>query len=108
MVALKMRDGSTFDADAFFKFCEQQVGTGGMDRKWFPDFVRVVDSFDFTGTQKILVRNLKSAHFDPHKIQDPLYWRERGDSSFRPFLVAEFVEVREEFASSERLGLLDH
>jgi fatty-acyl-CoA synthase len=108
MVALSMRDDSTFDPDAFFKFCEQQVTSGGMDRKWFPDFVRVVDSFEFTGTQKILVRNLKSANFNAHKIPDPLYWRERGDSSFRPFLVADFVELREEFTSAERLGLLDH
>jgi len=108
MVALKVGEGSTFDADAFFQFCEQQVTIGGMDRKWFPDFVRVVNGFEFTGTQKILVRNLKSAHFNPHTVQDPLYWRQRGDLSFRPFLVADFVELREEFASSERLGLLDH
>jgi fatty-acyl-CoA synthase len=108
MVALKMAEGSTFDADAFFEFCEQQVATGGMDRKWFPDFVRVVDQFEVTGTQKILVRNLKSVHFDPHTVREPLYWRERGDSSFRPFLMADFVELREEFASSERLGLLEH
>ena len=108
MVALKMGEGSTFDTDAFFQFCEQQVATGGMDRKWFPDFVRVVDEFDVTGTQKILVRNLKSVHFDPHRVREPIYRRERGDSSFRPFLMADFVELREEFVSSERLGLLDH
>jgi len=108
MVALKMGEGSTFDTDAFFQFCEQQVATGGMDRKWFPDFVRVVNEFEVTGTQKILVRNLKSVHFDPHRVGEPIYRRERGDSSFRPFLMADFVELREEFVSSERLGLLDH
>ena len=35
-----------------------------MDRKWFPDFVRVVDEFEFTQTQKILVRHLKADHFN--------------------------------------------
>ncbi len=108
MVALELEEGSTFDADTFFRFCEQQVTAGGMDRKWFPDFVRVVRDFDFTGTQKILVRNLKSTHFDPRTITDPIYRRERGDTSFRPFLVEDFDELRDEFASSERLGLLGH
>ena len=107
MVALEMGDGSAFVADTFFRFCERQVADGGMDRKWFPDFVRVVDGFDFTGTQKILVRNLKSAHFDPHTVGDQVYWRERDDSTFRPFLMADYAELRERFAASERLELLD-
>ena len=107
MVALEMGDGSTFDPDAFFGFCERQVADGGMDRKWFPDFVRIVAGFDYTGTQKILVRNLKRTHYDPQAVGDALYWRERNDSTFRPLLMADYARLREEFAASERLGLLD-
>ena len=85
MAALKLRPGVRFDPQAFFDFCEAQVTGGGMDRKWFPDFVRIVDEFEYTQTQKVLVRNLKQAHFDRRRLPDAeLYWRRRGDTSFRP------------------------
>jgi len=107
MVAVKLRNGATFDPKGFFDFCEQQVTNGGMDRKWFPDFVRVVEDFDYTGTQKILVRNLKAAHFDPSRVADPLYWRQRGDSRFVPFTAADYEGLRAKFRSAERLQFLD-
>ena len=79
-----------------------------MDRKWIPDFVRIVRDFEFTQTQKILVRNLKRLHFDRRRLADePIFWRRRGDARFRPFDVADYEALREEFARSERLELLD-
>jgi fatty-acyl-CoA synthase len=109
MVALKLRAGRRFDPGAFFEFCERQVTRGGMDRKWFPDFVRVVEDFEFTQTQKILVRSLKGAHFSRRKLPDaPLYWRERGERSFKPFSATDYQRLRAEFAAAERLSLLEH
>jgi fatty-acyl-CoA synthase len=107
MVAVKMREGAAFDPQGFFDFCERQIEHGGMDRKWFPDFVRVVEDFQYTGTQKILVRNLKAVHYDPARVPDPLYWRRRGDSAYKPFTGADYAEVRKEFSAAERLSLLD-
>jgi len=108
MVALKLRPGATFDPRGFFEFCERQVREGGMDRKWFPDFVRLVDDFEFTQTQKILVRHLKKDHYHRTRLPEaPLYWRRRGDTAFRPLGRADFEGLREEFAKSERLELLD-
>lgn len=107
MAALKLREGASFDPKGYFEFCEKQVEHGGMDKKWFPDFVRIVDDFEYTGTQKILVRNLKSVHFDPRRVKDPLYFRERGDKAFRPFGAKEFEELRKRFAAAEKLDLLD-
>jgi fatty-acyl-CoA synthase len=108
MVALKLRAGARFDAQAFFDSCERQVTHGGLDRKWFPDFVRIVEEFEYTQTEKILVRNLKRAHFDPRRLGgDPIYWRRRGDRAFRPFTAADWEAVRQEFAAAERLDLLD-
>ncbi|HYC01452.1 MAG TPA: AMP-binding protein [Candidatus Limnocylindrales bacterium] len=107
MAAVKMREGATFDPQAFFDFCERQVTEGGMDRKWFPDFVRVVEDFEYTGTQKILVRNLKAVHFDPHRIPDPLFWRERGDRTFKPLTSADYARLRDQFAAAEKLPLLE-
>jgi fatty-acyl-CoA synthase len=107
MAAVKLREGAQFDPKGFFDFCERQVTAGGMDRKWFPDFVRVVSDFEYTGTQKVLVRELKHVHFDPNRVADPLWFRERGDSAFRPFTRADWERVRATFRAAERLHLLE-
>jgi fatty-acyl-CoA synthase len=108
MVALKMRPGAAFDPQRFFDFCEHQVVHGGMDRKWFPDFVRVVDEFEYTQTEKILVRNLKRVHFDLARLGDgPVYFRRRGDTAYRPLTPAAYRQIRDEFAAAEKLDLLD-
>jgi fatty-acyl-CoA synthase len=108
MLALKLRAGAVFDPKAFFDFCERQVTEGGMDRKWFPDFVRLVDDFEYTQTEKILVRNLKRVHFDRRRLPDaPIFWRRRGDDAFRPFDAAAYEALRAEFAAAEKLDLLD-
>jgi fatty-acyl-CoA synthase len=108
MAALKLRPGARFDAKEFFAFCERQVREGGMDRKWFPDYVRLVDDFEYTGTTKILVRNLKRDHFDRRRLSgELLFWRKRGDESYRDFGDADYEDVRKAFAAAERLQLLD-
>src|SRR5262245_13946482 len=108
MVALKLRAGASFDPASFFAFCERQVTSGGMDRKWFPDFVRIVPEFEYTKTEKILVRNLKQVHYDRRRLPDePLFCRRRGDTTYRPLTVANYAAMREEFAAAEKLDLLD-
>jgi fatty-acyl-CoA synthase len=108
MVALKLGSGRSFDPQSFFDFCEQQVVHGGMDRKWFPDFVRLVEEFEYTQTEKILVRNLKRTHFDRRRLADaPLYWRRRGDTTYQPFTAPDYERLRQEFGRVERLDLLD-
>jgi fatty-acyl-CoA synthase len=108
MAAVKLRVGARFDPQGFFDFCTRQVREGGMDPKWFPDFVRVVDDFEYTGTTKILVRNLKRDHFDPRRLAgEAVYWRSRGDVAYRRLTDLDYARMREEFAAAERLGLLE-
>ncbi len=108
MAALRLRKDAAFDPRAFYAWCDEQVEHGGMDRKWIPDFVRVVDEFTFTQTQKVLVRELKKDHFHRDRLPDaPIYWRERGDTAFRPFSPEDFAGQRAVFAAAERLELLD-
>jgi hypothetical protein len=79
-----------------------------MDRKWVPDFVRLVEEFEYTQTQKILVRHLKQVHFDRRRLPDaPLFWKRRGDRCFRDFAASDYEGLRREFEASERLDLLD-
>ena len=79
-----------------------------MDPKWFPDFVRVVEEFEYTETQKILVRHLKQQHFDPRRLtDDPVFWRRRGDTTFHRFTPEDYEALRQEFVAAERIQLLD-
>jgi fatty-acyl-CoA synthase len=108
MAALKMRAGVRFDPQAFFEWCEAEIEGGSMDRKWMPDFVRIVDDFTYTQTQKVLVRHLKQEHFNRHRIPEAvIYWRRRGDRSFRPFGNDDYENLRQEFAAREKLDLLE-
>jgi hypothetical protein len=67
-----------------------------------------VDAFEFTETQKLLVRRLKQLHFDRRRLPDAaLYWRRRGDRSFEPFTNEDWEALRQSFAAAERLHLLD-
>ncbi len=108
MAALKLREGSRFDPAGFFAYCEAQSREGSMDPKWFPDFVRIVDEFEYTQTQKVLVRNLKKLHYDRRRLPDAeIYWRRRGDDRFQTFTASDYEALRGEFAAAERLDLLD-
>jgi fatty-acyl-CoA synthase len=108
MAAVKLREGASFDPKGLYDFCQQLVEHGGMDPKWFPDFVRVVDEFEYTQTQKVLVRNLKRVHYDRRRLpQEPIYWRRRGDEGYRPFRAEDFEELQRAFAAAERGHLLD-
>ena len=108
MAALKLREGAAFDPQKFFDFCEEQVAHGSMDRKWFPDFVRIVDEFEYTETAKILVRNLKRVHFDRNRLPEAsIWWRRRGDTRYQPLTAEAYASLRKEFEAAEKLDLLD-
>jgi fatty-acyl-CoA synthase len=108
MAALKLRPGVEFDPKRFYEWCDEQVSGGSMDRKWFPDFVRLVDDFEYTQTQKVLVRNLKKVHFDQRRLAgESIYWRERGDTAFKPLTAADYERLRRQFQAAEKLQLLD-
>ncbi len=109
MAAIKLRPGASFDPAGFYEWCDEQVNGASMDRKWFPDFVRLVDDFEYTQTQKVLVRNYKKVHFDLNRLPagTPIYWRRRGERTFRSLTRSDYEEMRREFAEQERLDQLD-
>jgi fatty-acyl-CoA synthase len=104
MVALRMKQGQSFDPDAFFAHCQAQLA-GGCDPKWFPDFVRVVEAFEWTETIKIKVRGLKAAHYDPERAER-IFRRRRGDTTFRPFGASDYEELCREFDAQGRRHVL--
>ncbi len=107
MGAIKLHPNARFDPQEFFDFCSDQIANGGMDPKWFPDYLRIVDEFPYTETQKILVRELRRDHFHRDKLpQESIYWRTRGSESYREFGPEDFATTLEAFRKREREHLL--
>ncbi len=108
MVAVKLKDGREFDAEDFNDYIERQCNGGDMDRKWKPDFVRVVDEFEYTRTQKILVRPLKHEYYNIEWIPEArIFYCLRGFDNYRPFTGKDYESVKEEFRKNGREGLLE-
>jgi fatty-acyl-CoA synthase len=107
-VALELRAGATFDPAAFHDHLLRQQRDGGMDPKWMPDFVRIVDAMPITtGTDKVLVRQIKREGYDLSSHPDlVVYARRRGDSAYRRFTPADFEALREQLVRNGREKLL--
>lgn len=107
-VALQLEEGAAFDPEALHAHFLRAQREGGMDPKWMPDFVRVADRLPMTSTDKVVVRQLKREHFDLARCPDMLvYWRRRGDTTYRRFAASDYESLREEFAKTGRASLLE-
>ena len=83
MAAVQLRAGASFDPHAFAAFVDSVAGVGP---KWRPRYVRVVDEFPSTGTNKIVKRTLVREKYRHDLCGDDELWvRDRGAGSFRSF-----------------------
>ena len=108
MTAIKLQQGESFDPQKAYDWLMEQQENGGMDPKWMPDYIRVVDDFELTHqTQKILTRPLKREHFNVEKVSDMhIYFRQRGDTNYRKMTLEEFENIKKEFEETGRTHLL--
>jgi hypothetical protein len=107
MIAVKPKEGTSFDPKASFEWFMQQQEGSGMDPKWMPDYVRIVDAFTVTETQKIVSRPLKNENFNIERHPDMrVYFRRRGDDTFRPLTLEAFAEIKKHFVKTGREELL--
>ncbi len=108
MIAIQLKSGVDFDPKAVFDWFMEQQKTGGMDPKWMPDYIRIVDSFSMTHqTQKILVRPLKREHFNLEKVPEmKSYYRQRGDDIYNELTEEAFKELRTLFDEAGRKNVL--
>jgi hypothetical protein len=78
-----------------------------MDPKWMPDYIRIVDAFSVTETQKIVYRGLKSEHFNIERTPGMrVYFQQRGDDTYRPLTREAFAAIRNRFLETGREELL--
>jgi fatty-acyl-CoA synthase len=107
-VAFQLEEGVSFDPKVAFDHFMEQQRSGGMDPKWMPDFIRVVDALPLSTTQKVLVRELKREGFDLARHPEmALFFRQRGDDTYRRFTPDDYASLREQFTANGRVHLLD-
>jgi fatty-acyl-CoA synthase len=101
MAAVVLREGATFDPDAFARWLD---GLESIGPKWRPRYVRVAAALPTTGTNKVLVRQLQHEKVRRDRVgsADQLWVRERGDDAYRPFTDADEKVLHEALIAAGR------
>jgi len=108
MVTVQMEEKAAFDPRQAYDWLMAQQQNHGMDPKWMPDYIRVIDAFTLTNTQKILVRPFKRQHFNIERHPDmTVYYRRRGDTTYHLLTPEAFQEIKQQFAATGRQDLLE-
>jgi fatty-acyl-CoA synthase len=100
MAAITWQQSAPFDPTGFARFLD----SADLPPRWQPTFVRVAQELAATHTNKILKRTLRREKFLVDRIADPIYWRPRGATEFRPFTGDDLAALRERF---QRAGYAD-
>lgn len=107
MITVQLKDGVAFDPDKVCAWFIKQQKECGMDPKWMPDYIRVIEKFPVTDTQKIMVRPFKREHFDLEGNPGmQIYYRRRGDDTYRRLTLDEFGQIKEAFKVNGRETIL--
>ncbi|MCX5850111.1 MAG: AMP-binding protein [Deltaproteobacteria bacterium] len=107
MVTVQLKDGFAFEPDKVYAWFIKQQKEGGMDPKWMPDYIRIIESFPVTDTQKIMVRPFKRENFNLEGNPGmQIYFRQRGDNTYRRLTPDEFNKIKEEFKLNGREAIL--
>ncbi|MBP7739035.1 MAG: AMP-binding protein [Spirochaetes bacterium] len=107
MVTVQLKKNCAFNPEEAHEWLLRQQKEGGMDPKWMPDYIRIIDHFPVTDTQKIMVRPYKKDYFNVEKNPDmKVYFRERGGSTYNPLTKEKFLEIKEGFRKNGRESFL--
>jgi len=100
MAGLVLRDGATFDPEAFARWIDAQESIGP---KWRPRYVRILRDPPTTGTNKIVKRTLVHQKWRRDRTGgDPVYVRGRGDDVYRLFTPEEEDVLHQSFVAYQR------
>jgi len=104
MAALALREGATFDPDAFARFLDAQ---SDLSPKWRPTYVRIVAELRRSETHKVVKRELQREKFLGVDGPDVLWWQPRGFAGYRRFTAPDLAELRQQFRRAGNAARLD-
>jgi fatty-acyl-CoA synthase len=107
MVTVQLKKGEEFSPDAVYAWLIRQQKEGGMDPKWMPDYIRIIDSFPVTDTHKIVVRPYKREHYNiENNPVMQIYYRDKGDTTYRLLTSEKYQAMKACFINNGRDSLL--
>ncbi|HJT37536.1 MAG TPA: AMP-binding protein [Actinomycetota bacterium] len=102
MIAVQTQPGRSIEPPDLFAFLSSQPD---LSPKWLPTYVLIASELPRGVTGKVLVRELRREKF--FSTRGEIYWRERGESGFKPFTPGDEKRLRAAFEASGRARLLD-
>lgn len=99
MAALQFSPGHSFDAKAFGTFVGSQTD---LAPKWLPRFVRVVEEFPMTETNKVLKREMVKQQWAVPQV----WWRSGNEPEYVVFTEEDATRLAAEFADNGRTAFL--
>ncbi|XP_048145894.1 very long-chain acyl-CoA synthetase-like [Corvus hawaiiensis] len=90
MAAVRLKDGATFDGDKLYTFTRDTLPAYAA-----PQFIRIQDALEITGTFKQCKSNLVKEGFDPSVIRDRLFFRDNARKSYVPLTPDTFAAIRD-------------
>jgi fatty-acyl-CoA synthase len=103
MITVQLKDGITFEPDKVYEWLIKQQKEKGMDPKWMPDYIRIIEKFPVTDTQKIIVRPFKRENFNLENNPGmQIYFRQRGDNTYHRLTAEEFNKIKKDFKTNGR------
>ncbi len=100
MIAISVKSGWEFEWDQFSRHCErltEEIGNALL----VPDFVRLVDDFEWTATHKIRLDSLRADYYHPGRAERVFHRPGRG-RRFEPFSLEDYERVCAQFAEAGR------
>jgi fatty-acyl-CoA synthase len=104
MVAIQPLPRRIVDPDELFEFISSQPD---MSPKWMPTYIVVAGELPRGVTGKILIRELRREKFLLDDPRGPVYWRERGETTYKLLTPDDERRIRKAFAAAGREHLLD-
>ena len=102
MVAMELEPGVDFDPATFSSFLSDQPDLG---TKWAPRYVRIVGALPVTATDKVDKKPLRAAKWI---TTDPVWHRPDRSDVYMPMTGEDVEALRDNFAGTGRLDLLEN
>jgi fatty-acyl-CoA synthase len=104
MAAIVPRQDASVDLRSFERFLAAQRD---LSPKWNPSFLRIAADLPRTETNKVLKRALQREAFLLDRVDDPIYWRDRGEAMYRRFTQGDLERLLEQFRRGGNAVRLD-
>lgn len=101
MASFQLLPDEDFDPEEFASFLHAQPDLG---TKWAPRYVRIVDEFPTTATQKINKPVLRRQMW---LTSDRVYYRPTAEFDYRPLTEADKARIERNFLANQRINMLE-